>query len=138
MSAKQKTVLIVDEDAASRMRATALLHRHYRVLSAASGEAAVAMLTHEEADLLLVDASLPGISGLELLRIVRENYALPEIVMMSAEGTVETAVRAIKLGAYHFVTKDGDGEELLSVLRNAGDHQDLNRQVLALSAQVAE
>jgi DNA-binding NtrC family response regulator len=138
MRTTPKTVLIVDEDAASRLRATALLQKHYRVISAASGEAAVAMLTQEEIDLLLVDAALPGISGLELLRIVRENYALPEIVMMSADSRVNTAVQAIKLGAYHFVTKDEDGEELLSVLRNAGDHQDLNRQVLALSAQMAE
>jgi DNA-binding NtrC family response regulator len=138
MSAKLKTVLVVDEDTATRLRVGALLQRHYRVLSAASGEAAVAMLVQEEADLLLVDATLPGISGLELLRIVRENYALPEIVMMSADGRVETAVQAIKLGAYHFVTKAGDGEELLSVLRNASDHQDLNRQVLALSTLVAE
>jgi two-component system NtrC family response regulator len=138
MSAKPKTVLIVDEDAATRLRAAALLERHYRVLSAASGEAAVAMLTQEEADLLVVDEALPGISGLELLRIVRENYALPEIVMTSADGRVETAVQAIKQGAYHFVIKSESAEELLAVLRNASDHQDLNRQVLALSAQVAE
>ena len=138
MRTKPKTVLVVDGDGASRARAVALLQRHYRVLAAASGEAALAMLAQEEADLLLVDAALPGISGLELLRIVRENYTLPETVMMSADGRVETAVQAIKLGAYHFVSKEGDGEELLSVLRNAGDHQDLNRQVLALSAQMAE
>ncbi len=138
MSSKPKTVLIVDQDGATRLRTSALLQRHYRVLTAASGEAAVAMLTQEEADLLVVDEELPGISGLELLRIVRENYELPEIVMMSATGRVETAVQAIKLGAYHFVAKGGDGEELLAVLRNASDHQDLNRQVLALSAQVAE
>ncbi len=138
MSAKPKTVLIVDDDAASRQRAAALLERHYRVLTAASGEAAVAMMAQEEPDLLVVDEALPGISGLELLRIVRENYELPEIVMTSAAGTVETAVQAIKLGAYHFVTKGNSAEELLAVLRNAGDHQDLNRQVLALSAQVAE
>lgn len=138
MTSKLKTVLIVDEDAATRLRAIARLERHYRVLSAVSGEAAVAMLTQEEPDLLVVDEALPGISGLELLRIVRENYALPEIVMMSAAGRVETAVQAIKLGAYHFVTKEDSAEELLAVLRNASDHQDLNRQVLTLSAQVAE
>jgi DNA-binding NtrC family response regulator len=134
---KPKTVVVVDEDAATRLQATALLQRHYRVLSAASGEAALALLAQEEADLLIVDAELPGISGLELLRLVRENYALPEVVMTSADGRVETAVQAIKMGAYHFLQKGG-GDELLSVLRNASDHQDLNRQVLALSAQVAE
>ncbi len=135
---KQKTVLVVDEDGATRLRTAALLQRHYRVLSAASGEAALALLAQDEADLLMVDANLPGISGLELLRLVRENYALPEVVMLSADGRVETAVHAIKLGAYHFLQKGGSGDEVLSVLRNASDHQDLNRQVLALSAQVAE
>ena len=69
---------------------------------------------------------------------MRENYALAQAVLMSGDGLVETAVQAIKLGAYHFVQKGCSGEELLSVLRNAGDHQDLDRQVLALSAQVAE
>ena len=62
MSAKLKTVLIVDEDAATRLRAIARLERHYRVLSAVSGEAAVAMLTQEEPDLLAGgdDGGLPG------------------------------------------------------------------------------
>jgi DNA-binding NtrC family response regulator len=138
MSARQKTVLIVDDDAAARHGFVALVERQYRVLSAASGEAAIGVLGDEEVDVLLLDVDLPGISGLELLRIVRENYALPEIVMMSAEGRVDTAVQAIKLGAYHFLSKSCDGDELLSVLRNAGDHQDLKRRVLALSAQVAE
>jgi DNA-binding NtrC family response regulator len=138
MSTKPRTVLIVDEDGASRQRLTTLLERSYRVLAAPSGEAALATLSHEEADLLLIDAELPGITGLELLRIVRENYAIAQVVLMSACGQVETAVQAIKQGAYHFVAKGCGGEELLSVLRNAGDHQDLDRRVLALSAQVAE
>jgi len=138
MSAKPRTLLIVDGDGASRLRLAGLLGRHYRLLSAASGEAALAMLTHEEADLLLIDAALPGITGLELLRIVRENYAIAQVVLMAGDGSLETAVQAIKLGAYHFVPKGCGGEELLSVLRNAGDHQDLDRQVLALSAQVAD
>jgi DNA-binding NtrC family response regulator len=129
MSAKPKTLLIVDGDGASRLRLGALLGRHYRTLSAASGEAALAMLGHEEADLLLIDAALPGITGLELLRIVRENYAIAQAVLMAGDGRVETAVQAIKLGAYHFVPKGCDSEELLWVLRNAGDHQDLDRQV---------
>ncbi|HEY3382833.1 MAG TPA: sigma-54 dependent transcriptional regulator [Vicinamibacterales bacterium] len=135
---KLKTVLIVDDDASTRLGFSALIQRQYRVVAVAAGEAAIATLSQEEADILLVDAELPGISGLDLLRIVKENYALPEIVMMSADGRVDTAVQAIKLGAYHFLSKDCHSDELLAVLRNASDHQDLNRQVLALSAQVAD
>jgi DNA-binding NtrC family response regulator len=138
MSAKPKTVLIVDEDGASRLRLGAALERQYKVLSAPSGEAALALLSHEEADLVLVDAALPGINGLDLLRIVRENYALAQVVLMSADGSVETAVQSIKQGAYHFLSKAASSDEVLGILRNASDHQDLDRQVLALSAQVAE
>ena len=135
---KTKTIAIVDADGASRARLGSELQRHYRVLQAASGEAALGLLAREEADILLVDAALPGISGLEVLRIARENYALTEVVMMSAFGAVQAAVEAIKEGAYHFLPKSCSVEERLAVLRNASDHQDLNRQVLALSAQVAD
>jgi DNA-binding NtrC family response regulator len=138
MTTKPKTVLIVDEDGASRLRLEAALERQYKVLAAPSGEAALALLAQGEADLVLVDAALPGISGLDLLRIVRENYALAQVVLMSGDGRVETAVQAIKQGAYHFLPKGAAAGEVLAILRNASDHQDLDRQVLALSAQVAE
>jgi two-component system NtrC family response regulator len=136
--ARIKTLLIVDADPATRGRLSGGLERHYRVLAAASAEAALAVLAREEADLLLIDAVLPGISGLEMLRIVRENYAVAQAVMVSAEGRVQAAVEAVKEGAYHFLPKDCALDELLAVLRNASDHQDLDRQVLALSAQVAD
>ncbi len=138
MAPRIKTLLLIDPDPATRARLSGPLERHYRVLPAASAEAGLAVLAREEADLLLIDTGLPGISGLEMLRIVRENYALAQAVMVSAEGRVQAAVEAVKEGAYHFLPKDVEPAELLAVLRNAGDHQDLNRQVLALSAQVAE
>lgn len=89
--------------------------------------------------MMLVDVDLPGISGLDVLRIVRENYPLVEVVMMSrAENDLESAVQSIKDGAYHFVTSSIDAESLSSTFRNAAERHDLNRQVLTLSAQVAE
>ena len=138
MSAKLKTILIVDDDERTRDLLAAMLTREYRVVWAPSGESALAMLAREEAEIVLVDVRLPGISGLEVLKLIRENYALTEVIMVSAESDVETAVQAMKHGAYHYITKDFENEALLSVVRNAGEHQDLNRQVLTLSAQVAE
>jgi len=138
MSTKRKTILIVDDDEPTRERLAAMLTREHRVLGASSGEAALAMLTREGAEIVLVDVRLPGISGLEVLKIVRENYALTEVIMVSAESDVETAVQAMKHGAYHYITKNVGDEALLSLVRHAGEHQDLNRQVLTLSAQVAE
>jgi DNA-binding NtrC family response regulator len=100
---KQKTVLIVDDDEGMRDTLTAILKRDYRVLRVSSGEAALPILNREDVDLILLDVRLPGISGFEVLRIVKENYG-----------------------------------QLRSLVGNAGERQDLNRQVLTLSAQVAD
>ena len=138
MSPKPKTVLIVDDDEGMRDTLTAILKREYRVLRVASGEAALPVLNREDVDLVLLDVRLPGISGFEVLRIIKENYSLVEVIMISAINDVETAVQAMKHGAYHYVTKDFDYDQLRSLVRNAGERQDLNRQVLTLSAQVAD
>ncbi len=138
MSQKPKTVLVVDDDEGMRDTLTAILKREYRVLRVASGEAALPLLTKDDVDLVLLDVTLPGISGFEVLRIVKENYNLVEVIMISAINEVETAVQAMKHGAYHYVTKDFDYDQLRSIVRNASEHQDLNRQVLTLTAQVTD
>ncbi|MDE3153900.1 MAG: sigma-54-dependent Fis family transcriptional regulator [Acidobacteriota bacterium] len=138
MSAKPKTLLIVDDDEGMRDTLTAILKRDYRVLRASSGEAAIPILNREDVDLMLLDVRLPGISGFELLRIVKENYGLIEVIMISAINEVETAVQAMKHGAYHYIAKDFDYDGLRSLVRNASERQDLNRQVMTLSAQVAD
>jgi two-component system, NtrC family, response regulator AtoC len=138
MTLKPKTVLIVDDDEGMRETLTAILKREYRVLRVASGEAALPILTREDVDLILLDVRLPGISGFEVLRIVKENYSLIEVLMISAINEIETAVQAMKHGAYHYVTKDFDYDQLRALVRNASERQDLNRQVLTLSAQVAD
>src|SRR5512141_995077 len=136
--APSKTILICDDDQGMRDTIAAILKRDYRVQTVASGEAALALLKDQDIDLILLDVRLPGISGFDVLRIVRENYALIEVIMISAISEVETAVQAMKHGAYHYITKDFDYDELRSLVRNAGERQDLNRQVLTLSAQVAD
>src|SRR6478752_577475 len=138
MTHKPKAVLIVDDDEGMRDTLTAILKREYRVLRVASGEAALPVLNREEVDLMLLDVRLPGISGFEVLRILKENYRLIEVVMISAVNDIETAVQAIKHGAYHYITKDFDYDQLRSLVRNASERQDLNRQVMTLSAQVAD
>jgi two-component system, NtrC family, response regulator AtoC len=136
--ASAKTILICDDDQGMRDTLAAILKGEYRVLSVSSGEAALVLLREEEVDLLLLDVRLPGISGFDVLRIVKENYSLVECIMISAINEVETAVQAMKHGAYHYITKDFDYDELRSLVRNACERQDLNRQVITLSAQVAE
>jgi DNA-binding NtrC family response regulator len=138
MTHKPKTVLIVDDDEGMRDTLTAILKRDYRVLRVASGEAALPILNRDDVDMVLLDVRLPGISGFEVLRILKENYSLVEVIIISAITDVETAVQAMKHGAYHYITKDFDYDQLRSLVRNASERQDLNRQVLMLSAQVAD
>jgi two-component system response regulator AtoC len=138
MTHKPKTVLIVDDDEGMRDTLTAILKREYRILSASTGEAALPILNREDVDLMLLDVRLPGISGFEVLRIVKENYSLVEVLMISAITEIETAVQAMKHGAYHYINKDFDYDQLRSLVGNASERQDLNRQVLTLSAQVAD
>ena len=138
MTRPTKTILICDDDQGMRDTLTAILKRDYRVISVSSGEAALSLLKSEDVDLMLQDIRLPGISGFDVLRIVKENYSLVECIMISAINEVETAVQAMKHGAYHYITKDFDYDELRSLVRNACERQDLNRQVITLSAQVAE
>jgi DNA-binding NtrC family response regulator len=138
MADRTKTVLIVDHDDTTREAAAAVLKSGYRVLRAATGEAALLMMAKEDVDLLLVDARLPGISGFEVLRIVRENYPLVEVVVTSATRDLDAAIEAIRSGAYHYTGKDVDAETLRSLVARASDHQDLNRDVVRLRAEVAE
>ncbi|MBA2304944.1 MAG: sigma-54-dependent Fis family transcriptional regulator [Acidobacteria bacterium] len=133
-----KTILICDDDLGMRDTLSAILKHDYRVLTVSSGEAALVLLREDDIDLILLDVRLPGISGFDVLRIVKENYSLVECIMISAINEVETAVQAMKHGAYHYITKDFDYDELRSLVRNACERQDLNRQVITLSAQVAE
>jgi DNA-binding NtrC family response regulator len=138
MPSGAKTILICDDDLGMRDTIGAILGRDYRVLTVATGEAALALLRQDHVDVILLDLKLPGINGFDVLRIVKENYPLIECIIISAVNEVETAVQAMKFGAYHYITKNFDYDELRSIVRNACERQDLNRQVITLSAQVAE
>jgi DNA-binding NtrC family response regulator len=139
MSPRPKTVLVVDDDEGMRDTLTAILKGEYRVLTAASGEAGLAKLKTDDVDVMLLDVRMPpGIGGLEVLKTTRENHPLVEVIMISAISELETAVRAMKDGAYHYITKDFEYDALRSLVRNAAERQDLSRQVMSLTAQIAE
>ena len=138
MSDRRKTILIVDDDEGMRETLTAMLRRDYRVLRAATGEFALQILEKEDVDLMLLDVRLPGISGFEVLKIVRENYPYIEVIVISVLKELDVAIEAMRYGAYHYITKDFDLESVRTLVANASERQDLNRDVLRLSAEVAE
>jgi DNA-binding NtrC family response regulator len=138
MSERRKTVLIVDDDEGMRDTLSAVLRRDFRVLKTAAGETALQIMEKEDVDLMMIDVRLPGISGIEVLKIVKENYPYVEVIVLSALKEFDTAVEAMRHGAYHYVSKDFELEGVRTLVGNASERQDLNRHVMRLSAEVAE
>ena len=138
MSERRKTVLVVDDDEGMRETLTAILKREYRVLRASTGEAGLQMMDKEDVDVMLLDVRLPGISGFEVLKIIRENYPYVEVIVISALKELEAAIEAMRFGAYHYISKDFDAEGLRTLVANASERQDLNKHVVRLRAEVAE
>jgi DNA-binding NtrC family response regulator len=95
-------------------------------------------MERDEIDLVLADAVLPGINGFELLRILRANYPLTEVILVSSGSDLAGAVQAIKLGAYHYLSKEGDPDALRAAVSHAAERQDLNRRVLTLESEVQD
>jgi len=138
MPDRRKTLLVVDSDDEMRETLTAVLRRDYRVLRAATGEAALQMMQKEDVDLMLLEVDLPGISGFEVLKIVRENYPYVEVIVISNTKELDTAIEAMRHGAYHYIAKDLDPESIRTLFANAAERQDLSRDVARLKAEVAE
>jgi DNA-binding NtrC family response regulator len=138
MSSRPRTVLLIDQDDAWRESLAATLRADCRVLRAASGEAALALLTREDVDLLLVDLAQPGISAFETLRIVRENFELTEVIVTGESPDVDAAVESVKLGAFHFAPKSSGADTVRSLVLRVFERQQLNRQVQVLSAEASD
>ncbi|MED5374110.1 MAG: sigma-54 dependent transcriptional regulator [Myxococcota bacterium] len=113
-------ILVVDDEEANRVTLERILRREgWEVLQAPEGRSALELLRSEGADAVVSDLKMPGMSGLELLRATREVAPEVQFVLMTAYGTVETAVEAMKDGAYDFVTKPLKRRELVHTLRKA-------------------
>jgi DNA-binding NtrC family response regulator len=113
-----KTILIVDDEPAARYGLRRALESKYRVAEADSAESAREALTRERPDLLLLDVVLPGQSGTEFLRWMREQGSEIPVLMVSALDTAKTAVQALQLGAADYLVKGFELEELRQRVAN--------------------
>ena len=124
-------ILIVDDEPGIRQSLSgALRDEGYSADTAHSGEDGLEALARSVYDVLLLDIWLPGIDGLETLSRIQNIPAVdrPIVIMISGHGTIETAVKATKLGAYDFLEKPLSIERVLVVLKNAIDHRRLRLQ----------
>jgi two-component system response regulator HydG len=131
-------VLVVDDDEANRVTLERILSREgYRVVHADSGRAAMERLRDERVDLVLTDLKMPGMSGIDLLKAARKVDPDVEVVVMTAYGTVETAVEAMKEGAYDFVAKPLQRLALVTTLAKALEKRMLQVENRHLREQLA-
>ncbi|MDP6582011.1 MAG: sigma-54 dependent transcriptional regulator, partial [Vicinamibacterales bacterium] len=129
------TVLVVDDEAGVRSALTGVLgDEGYVVEAVDSGEACLERVVAQVFDLIILDIWLPGIDGLETLTTLREREVDAQVVMISGHGSIETAVRAIKLGAFDFVEKPLSLEKTVLVVRNALRQRRLEVENRALRA----
>ncbi|MEW5763900.1 MAG: sigma-54-dependent transcriptional regulator [Acidobacteriota bacterium] len=130
--------VLLAEDRASLRRAVAevLVREGFEVVEAAEGRAAMAIVEEGGYDLALLDLKLPVHTGLELLRASRDRWPLAPVVLLTAYGSVETAVEAMKGGAADFLSKPVDPDHLLLVVRRALDTVRQGRVHEALSADL--
>ena len=130
-------VLIVDDEKHIRKVLRLLLYGEgYVTREAASGEEAVQLFEREPADAVLLDMRLPGIDGLETLRRLRKISPAAAFIVMTAHGSIQSAVAAIREGAYDYLTKPFDNDELLLTLKRTLDYQRLRAELLDLRREL--
>jgi len=130
-------LLIAEDEANLRLVLQKELQRlGYRVQAAPDGEAALRKLEESNVDVLLCDINMPHMDGMELLRRVHERPNPPEVIMLTGQGTIETAVEAMKLGAYDYLTKPYSINELDVRVRQAAEKRNLRVDNLRLRAQI--
>ena len=126
---QQPAVLVVDDEVNMRHMLAALLAKHgYAVEQANDAAAALDMLAGKDFDYVLSDVRMPGMDGLELLKRVVEGGSTATVIMMSAYGTAELAIEAMKQGAYDYISKPFKLDEVLLVLRKAQERERLRRE----------
>ena len=132
----QERILIVEDEKLIRWSIKSRLEeRGYVVSEVESGKKAFELLDQEDFDLMLLDFRLPDTTGLEILRRVRNDVPETSVVMMTAYGTVESAVEAMKLGAFDYLTKPVNLDELTVIVQKALETTSLRREVRRLRSE---
>lgn len=134
-----ETILIVDDEPSNRkILAQELAHGGYAVDTARGGREALAMIDATAPDLLILDYMMPDLSGLDVLKQLREKGIDTPVIMITAYGSVDRAVEAMKAGAYDFITRPFDPDHIDLVIRKALEHRALKRAVDVLSEEVRD
>lgn len=135
---KGRILIIDDEDVVRESLAEWFEAEGYEVKVSACGKEALAMVAETEFDLALLDIKMPGMDGMEVQQRLREADPELTVIIMTGYATVETAVQALKRGAYDYITKPVDPDELTHLVAKALEHRQTKREVTRLRESLRE
>ncbi len=134
---EQASVLVVeDNDLERQITAETLREEGFAVEEAGAGKQALELLGLSRFDVVLTDLMMPGISGEELMIAVRGRYPATQVVVLTAHGTIDSAVKAMKNGAFYYLTKPTDRETLVMTVAKAGELANLQQENLLLRTRL--
>lgn len=132
-------ILVVDDEKSIRKTFEAFLTKEgFEITSAANVDLAIKTMDETELDLIITDIIMPRVTGMELLRIMKDKKPDIPIIIMTGEPTIETATQAVKNGAHDYITKPVSKEMLVKTVRNALEHKKLIDDKKQLEAENAE
>ena len=134
--ALRPVILVVDDEPGLRESFRLILDDDYEVVDVPDGPAALDVLRSAQVDLVLLDIRLPGMDGIEVLERIKALDESVEVILVTAVKTVRTAVAAMKLGAFDYLTKPFEEDELLSLVRRALERRSLEREVVYLRSEL--
>src|SRR3989339_2052083 len=133
-----KAILIVDDEESICQTLGGILNDEgHEVVAAVSGEEALRLIEEDPPNLVLLDIWLPGMDGIEVLKVIKAGYPRTQVVMMSGHGSIETAVKATKLGAFDFIEKPLSLEKVILVINHAMEMIRLEEENLLLKQKVS-
>ena len=132
-----KVLIAEDEDNLGAILEQFLVSRGHQVTTTRDGRAALQALRADQYDVALLDIVMPEMDGLEVLKCVREEASPPEVIIITGNGTIETAISAIRLGAYDYLSKPYRMAEIDALVRRAWEKRQLSRENALLHSRLS-
>jgi two-component system NtrC family response regulator len=135
---RSRILVVDDDDSLRRVMQLQLEEAGYEVITAPNADNAISLADEQYPALVITDLKMPGASGMEVLKRIRSEHPETTVVMITAFGTVQTAVEAMRAGAYDYITKPIDFDELVMTVNRALEHQSLVEEVRILRSALDE
>lgn len=133
-----RIMVIDDEDSMRHMLSVILKREGYDVVAYAEAAKAIEAVDNNDFDFILCDIKMPGMNGLEFLKALKEKEGSHTVIMMSAYGTIDTAVECMKLGAYDYISKPFKADEIILTVKKAEEREKLKRENARLKTEASK